>query len=296
MTTSQLRYAVVTPVRDEAANLPRLAGALAAQTCPPAAWIIVDTGSKDETVRMAGDLSTQFSWLAVEHLPAQTRLARGAPIVRAFHHGVATLHDLPDIVVKLDADISFEADYFERLLEKFAQDPRLGIASGMAYESDAGQWQPRFNTADSVWGAIRAYRRECLQDVLPLEEHMGWDGIDELKARSRGWTTATFRDIPFRHHRPEGVRDGARRHAWTARGRAAHYMGYRAWYLGLRALYHARQEPAALAMLWGFALARVKHEPVCPDESVRTRLRREQSLASLPRRLRDASGLRGAGH
>jgi cellulose synthase/poly-beta-1,6-N-acetylglucosamine synthase-like glycosyltransferase len=288
----RLGYAVITPVRDEASNLPRLGAALAAQTCRPANWIIVDTGSKDETVRIATAIAAEFPWVSLEHLPDQTRLARGAPIVRAFHHGLATLQDLPDVVVKLDADISFEPDYFERLLSNFARDPQLGMASGMAYELGGGRWQPRFNTANSVWGAARAYRRECLRDVLPLEEHMGWDGIDELKARARQWTTATFADIPFRHHRPEGGRDGVRRNAWTARGRAAHYMGYRAWYLGLRALYHARREPAALAMIWGFALAKVKHEPVCTDASVRGRLRREQSLRSLPARLRDAGGLR----
>ncbi|HJR59550.1 MAG TPA: glycosyltransferase family A protein [Vicinamibacterales bacterium] len=294
MSAAALRYAAVTPVRDEAANLPRLAAALASQTCRPAAWIIVDTGSTDDTVRIARDLGTTCPWTTVAHLPAQTQLARGAPIVRAFHHGVAALHDLPDIVVKLDADVSFDPDYFERLLANFARDPGLGMASGMAYEMEGGRWQPRFNTANSVWGAVRAYRRECLRDVLPLEEHMGWDGIDELKARARQWATATFDDIPFRHHRPEGGRDGRRRHAWTARGRAAHYMGYRTWYLGLRALYHARRDPAALAMIWGFVLAKVKHDPVCADESVRIRLRREQSLRTLPGRLRDAGGLQGA--
>ena len=37
-------------------------------------------------------------------------------------------------------------------------------------------------TGSTVWGATRAYRWECLQQVLPLEERLGWDGIDEFKA------------------------------------------------------------------------------------------------------------------
>ncbi len=292
MTRSPLSYCAITPVRDEAANLPRLAEALAKQTVTPARWVIVDTGSSDNTLSLAGELAATYDWIRVERLPETVRLARGAPIVKAFHHGVAVLGDTPDVVVKLDADVSFEPGYFARLLASFAANEKLGMASGIAWEMEGGDWRPRFNTANSVWGAARAYRRECLSHVLPLEEHMGWDGIDELKARGRGWATTTFEDLPFRHHRPEGVRDGVKPRAWAARGRAARYMGYRPWYLGLRALYHARREPAALAMLWGFAVAAVKREAVCADESVREHLRREQSLRTLPARFRDARGQR----
>ena len=40
---------------------------------------------------------------------------------------------------------------------------------------------------------------------------MGWDGIDAYKAALAGWSTRTIEDLPFRHHRKEGERDGARR-------------------------------------------------------------------------------------
>ncbi len=44
-----LSYALVTPTRNEARDLPRLAGCLHAQTVAPRAWVIVDTGSDDDT-------------------------------------------------------------------------------------------------------------------------------------------------------------------------------------------------------------------------------------------------------
>ena len=47
-------------------------------------------------------------------------------------------------------------------------------------------------TGSTVWGATRAYRWECLQRVLPLEERLGWDGIDEFKANALGWRTETL--------------------------------------------------------------------------------------------------------
>ena len=113
----------------------------------------------------------------------------------------------------------------------------------------------RTKAEGSVWGATRAYRADCLQDVLAMEPCMGWDGLDELRAQLRGMRTQTFLDLPFRHHRPEGGRELSSLHQGEALGRASWYMGYRPTYLAMRALYRARREPAALAMLWGYAAA-----------------------------------------
>ena len=50
---------------------------------------------------------------------------------RAFNYGVAqaTIDDWTHIV-KLDGDIELPPDYFEQLLERFADDPRLGMGGG----------------------------------------------------------------------------------------------------------------------------------------------------------------------
>lgn len=289
----RLGYAAVTPVRDEAENLARLGDALSTQTVHPERWLIVDTGSTDSTLELARTFAKWHPWIDVLSDEDSGGTLRGAPIVRAFGRGVEGLGFLPEVVVKLDADVSFEPDYFERLLDAFAAEPLLGIASGLAEELADGEWRPRFNTGSSVWGAARAYRRECLLDVSPLEERMGWDGIDEVKARLHGWTTGTLRELRFRHHRLEGERDGSRWRAWSARGNAAHYMGYRSWYLALRALHHARTEPQALAMVSGYTGAALRREAMCPDEQVRAALRSEQSLRSLRTRRREAIGSAG---
>ena len=107
---------------------------------------------------------------------------RAEPTVQAFQLGLAALGRDSDIVVKLDADVSFETDYFARLLGAFEADPLLGMASGTCYEREGGSWRQRHVTRGHVWGASRAYRRACLEDVLPLESGLAWDGIDELKA------------------------------------------------------------------------------------------------------------------
>ncbi len=290
MKEEPLSYAVVTAARDEKENLGRLAQCLGAQSLRPSVWVIVDNGSTDGTAPLARELAERTEWIRVLSLPGAPNPERGGPVVRAFQAGLATIEPLPDVLVKVDADVSMDDDYFERLLGRFAANPSLGMASGSGHELAKGGWGPRHVTGGHVWGPCRGYRRACLSAVLPLEERTGWDGIDEVKAAVRGWQTTTFADLPFRHHRRVGTRDGRRSVHWRDQGRAAHYIGYRFSYLVMRSFFRAFRERAALAMIWGYLEAALERQARCRDESVRAYVRRGQSPLKLPARIREALG------
>jgi biofilm PGA synthesis N-glycosyltransferase PgaC len=286
-----LTYAIITPARNEADTLGRLADALRRQTLLPVRWVIVENGSTDQTGDVAQTLAARFEWVRLLRLPESGLRERGAPIVRALHAGLDVLDVEPDVVVNVDADVTMEPDYFERLLLAFAQDPSLGIAGGSAWESSDGEWRQRFVTGGTVWGATRAYRWACLSDVLPLEERHGWDGIDQLKARSRGWETKTLTDLPFRHHRVEGQHDESMWAHWLANGDTAYFMGYRPWYLLARTLHRMRRSPAAFGLVYGYLFAAVHRRPRMEDPAARAVLRSDQSLRNILRRRREALGL-----
>ena len=242
-----MRYAVVTPAHNEAANLDRLHASLGAQSVPAERWVIVENGSTDETLRVASSLASREHWIEVRSIPGGTTSDRGAPIVRAIHEGVDVVGNGPEVIAVVDADVTFPAEYFEQLLMRFQDDERLGLASGTCFEEVRGEWRERHVTGDHVWGATRAYRREVIPIVMPLEPFMGWDGIDQIKANLAGWRTATFKDMPFFHHRPEGARDGTPLSARINQGRASYYMGYRPTYLLLRSAFFAlRRDRAAV--------------------------------------------------
>jgi poly-beta-1,6-N-acetyl-D-glucosamine synthase len=283
------RYAVITPARDEAAALPRLAAALAAQTLEPSVWVVVDDGSVDGTAGLLEELTRAYPWVRPwtraggdgTDLSAGRREGRA---LEAFRAGLAALEVPVNVVIKVDADVDFDADYCEALVGRFEADPALGIASGTCLELEGGAWVRRTKAEATVWGATRAYRWDCLPDVLELAPRMGWDGLDELAVQRRGYRTQAFTDLAFRHHRAEGARERSALHHGDAQGRAAWYMGYRPSYLALRALYRARRQPTALAMLWGYTAAAVRREPRCPDEGVRATLRDRQRLRTALRR------------
>jgi biofilm PGA synthesis N-glycosyltransferase PgaC len=285
-----LEYVIVTPARNEADNLPRLADSVLAQTLRPDRWIIIENGSTDDTLAIAERLSEAHPWISVLQTSGAAAPERGGAIVRALNSAIEALDPLPEILVNVDADISFEPDYFARLIGAFEADPRLGIASGSAFEMHGGTWKQQHMTRGCVWGASRAYRRECLQAVVPFEPRVGWDGLDELRANSRGWTTRTFTDLPFLHHRLEGERDGARTRRWAVQGELSHYMGYRPSYFVIRVLFQALKDPAALAMLSGYAKATLRREPRWSDERARAYLRSQQQWRKLPLTARQALG------
>jgi glycosyltransferase involved in cell wall biosynthesis len=287
-----LRYAVVTPARNEEVNIARLGAAMAAQTQLPVVWITVDDGSTDRTLEVLGGFAAEHDWVKPMERPHAVReesLADGRRKARdldAFLLGAVPLRGEVDVIVKVDADIDFEPDYFERLIGEFEADPTLGIASGTCWEQEDGVWKRRTKAAGTVWGASRAYRSDCLTDLTALEPCMGWDGLDEVSVQLRGMRTQTFVDLGFRHNRPEGGRELSSLHQGEALGAAAWYMGYRPTYLVLRALYRARQEPAALGMIWGYARNAIRRVPQCPNRQLVREVRSRQRL--LPTLLRGA--------
>jgi biofilm PGA synthesis N-glycosyltransferase PgaC len=288
MTGQSLSYAVVTPARNEAENLERLAGCVVAQTTLPTVWVIVDDGSTDDTLAVARELAETHEWIRVEPIEGSREMARGAPVARAFQRGIGLVGS-PDVVVKLDADVSIVPDFCERLLAAFAADPKLGISSGVCLELVDGRWTPQHVTRSHVRGATRAYRFSCLAEILPFEERMGWDAIDELQASVRGWRARSVPDLPFYHHRSYAQREDAW-HAWRVQGQMAYFMGYRFSYLLLRALFRMRREPQAAVMILSFLRAVVTRSPVLADNDARRYLRDQQRLRQLPRRVREASG------
>ena len=284
---SALSYALVTPARNERDNLQRVADSIIAQDHRPAWWVIVDDGSDDGMDTVAHELAQSHDWIVVTGTgESGADLAKGRRRGRdllAFRRGLSVLPAPVEVFVKVDADTSFDPDYFARLLEHFETQPDLGITGGSCYELVDGDWKRIKVSGSHPRGASRAYRWALLDDVFALEPELGWDGVDEVMAELRGYRTVALLDLGFRHHRKVGERDGRLR-AGAALGRQAWYMGYRPSYLLLRALYRARKNAASLAMVSGYASAAVSGAPQCPNPTVTHRIRESQRLRVVMRR------------
>ena len=269
--TSSLNYIVVTPVRNEAKYLPLTISSLLSQTIRPTKWIIVDDGSQDDTAKIASETARNHPWITLVTRTDRGYRKAGGGVVDAFYEGYSSVERLPwDFLVKLDGDLSFEADYFERCFEQFRGDCKLGIAGGVISNRLNGQVtveskvDPKFH----VRGATKIYRRQCWLDIGGLIRAPGWDTLDEVKANMLGWTTMTFSDIPVIHHRPAGAAYGA----WNDRvkgGLGCYISGYHPLFMLLKCLKRMPQRPyviGACGFMFGYLKGLLTRVPQVNDK------------------------------
>lgn len=250
-------YVVITPVRNERANVPRTIASFEAQTLLPARWVIVDDGSTDGTSELVDAAAARHPWITAVHRADRGFRQPGTGVVEAFNEGLARVAGEPfEYMVKFDADLDFAPDYFERCFEKFAENPRLGIgggaicrreAEGLVVESHA---DPAFH----VRGATKIYRRACWDQLGGLVKAPGWDTIDELKASMLGWETTTFQDLKIHQLKDTGSADGNWRN-WVKNGLANYNSGYHPLFMAAKCGRRLFRRPYGLggcALAWGF--------------------------------------------
>src|SRR5678815_3726779 len=81
------RYVLITPCRDEALFARRTLDSVAAQTVPPALWVIVDDGSKDETPQILDEYAARFPYIRVIRRPDRGQRVLGSGVIDAFYAG-----------------------------------------------------------------------------------------------------------------------------------------------------------------------------------------------------------------
>ena len=125
------RYVVITPVRDEEEFVSATIDAMSRQTLRPTEWVIVNDGSSDRTGDIIEQYAARFPWLHAVHRSNRGFRKAGGGVVEAFYDGYNALQsDEWDFIVKLDGDLTFSADYFEKCFAYFDAEPQLGIGGG----------------------------------------------------------------------------------------------------------------------------------------------------------------------
>jgi glycosyltransferase involved in cell wall biosynthesis len=276
--TMSRKYAIVTPVKDEEKFLPKTIGSVLKQTLRPQIWILINDRSKDRTGQIIKDISASYNWIVgcESGLKDHTRKPGGESVL---HHGMRHLNLSDyDFFVRMDGDISFESDYFERIFVEFEKNAALGIASGVCYfpvnNGFSEEKHPRFHTR----GPLKAYRTKCLKDIGGLESGLGWDTVDEIRANMLGWVTRSFPELKIIHHRKTQTASGAI-NGMRNLGKACFYLGYHPIFLILRAIRHMALPPyviGGIQMLIGFSSGYTKRQTQIQDADFIKFIRKQQ--------------------
>ncbi|HEY1807831.1 MAG TPA: glycosyltransferase family 2 protein [Acidobacteriaceae bacterium] len=279
MSSNPTKYVIISPVRDEEANLARTIEAVASQSVRPSEWVIVNDGSGDRTAEIAESYAQKHDWIKVCHRQNRGFRKAGGGVVDAFNDGYRMLQTSDwNYVVKLDGDLSFDPEYFESCFRAFEEDPKLGIAGGTIYNVINGQAILEAGPVFHVRGATKIYRRECWDAIGGFWPAPGWDTMDEVKAQMLGWSTLTLADLQVLHHRPTGKNDGT----WGAgfkNGRANYICGYHPLFMLLKCAKRLREKPYVIqstALFCGFISGYLKGIPQVDDRATIQYLRRQQ--------------------
>ncbi len=265
------KYVIITPVKNEVQYIEYILHSVCEQSLKPHEWIIVNDGSSDKTVEIINKYLKSSPWIRLVNINShhESRQA-GAKVVKAFNEGLKYIsHNKYDFIVKLDADLTLPENYFKRLSDEFANDPKAGLCGGKIVLAVGNKLIEEKAASYHLRGAIKAYRKECFEEIGGLTPVLGWDGIDEFTAMYHGWRVKIIRDLEVIHHRPTGNESGQLKISFKL-GKSAYQMGYDPLLALLRAIKRGLAKPyviPGLIFYLGYVIALLKKEPkIVPRE------------------------------
>jgi glycosyltransferase involved in cell wall biosynthesis len=275
-----MKYVLITPAHNEEAFIEKTLNSMSAQTLLPEQWIIVDDGSSDRTAEIIQRYARRFSWIQLVQRPP--RLDRSfAGKVQAFNAGFEHVQSVSfEVIGNLDADLSFEPDYLEFLIQKFAEDPRLGVAGTPFTEGDGyDSARHSFEGENHVAGGCQLFRRRCFEDIggyIPNPAG-GIDWVAVTTARMKGWRTRSFPQKRFHHYRPLGTAGRSGVAASFSYGEKDYYLGGSPLWQLFRVAYRATKQPLdGFALLVGYCWAALRRMKRAVPPELMTFHRREQ--------------------
>lgn len=221
-----MKFLIIIPAHNEENNISFCLESLKKQNFQDFVCMIVNDGSTDRTAEIINNFKIQDSRFRVLDLETSEH-SPGAKVVRTFDKGLQALDwkDF-DVVCKYDADIVFPTNYLEKINQTFETNPKAGIVSGLVYikkyksnseiknlrnpnenwldfSNKNNEWIfENLSSKNHVRGPIKAYRKECFEDMNGLRTVLGWDNLDILLAKKHGWDVVTIKDLWVKHLRP----------------------------------------------------------------------------------------------
>jgi poly-beta-1,6-N-acetyl-D-glucosamine synthase len=273
------KYVIITPVKNEEAYLELTIKSVINQTVKPTQWVIVDDGSTDRTPEIIEKYSRECFWIKGVFGSDRGPRLPGVRHIKAFYQGYSQLDDETwDFIVKMDGDLSFGEDYFEKCFARFHDAPRLGIGGGVIINVTKAGLVPEKQPLFHVRGATKIYSHRCWNAIGGLFTLPSYDTLDEVKAHMLGFETRSFPDLPLTHHRYTGSAYGK----WggsVKNGVSDYISGYHPLFFASKCLTRFLLKPYSIdawGHLYGYLSAFLKKTPQVPDSALIKYLRQQQ--------------------
>lgn len=246
------KYVIISPCRNEAHFLKSTLDSVIRQTIKPCLWVIVDDGSTDETPVILAKYAKKYHFIKIVTRKNRGNRSVGPGVIEAFYTGLNVVSiDEFDFICKLDLDLELPDRYFEILIHRMAENPRIGTCSGKPYfvEKKTGKLISEKIGDENSIGASKFYRVSCFKQIGGFVRQVMWDGIDGHRCRLLGWIACSWDEpeLRFIHLRPMGSSEKGLTNGRMRHGYGQYFMGTDIVYITASSLYRMTRPP----YLWG---------------------------------------------
>lgn len=245
------KYIIITPAKNEALFIRFTLESVINQSIKPLLWLIVDDGSIDSTTEIVQEYIYKYSFIRLVRRE-KSGLRNFGSKVYAIREGFRALGKVEyDFYCNLDADVSFEPNYFETLLRRFDENPNLGICGGRVHDLIDGSFIAQKSSDNSVAGPIQFFRKQCYEEINGYKPSpIGLvDAVAEVTARMKGWETKTYSELAVKHHRKMSSANNNNYNIAIREGKTDYHIGYHPiWHL-LRSFARIGNTPIILGSL-----------------------------------------------
>lgn len=255
-------YVLVTPCKNEEKSLPSLAESVINQTITPKVWVIIDDGSTDNSPKILKDLESKYSWINV-------LTCKKSKWDLSFHYAkivdrgltyaleICAKHcEYLEYISLIDADMILEEGFFERIIDRFENEPDLGVASGSTAYYNASELITETGRDDLPIGGLRVWRRKCFIETGGFPITYSADSVSNVLAILNGWKLQKFNDIVGVQSRRTSSSNGLWK-GYRTKGESDYFRDYHPFYVTLKFIKYIFTKPfyIGIAYLHGYIVS-----------------------------------------
>lgn len=228
MNAENLKYVLITAAHNEADFIEKVIISVINQKHRPAEWIIVSDNSTDQTEEIVSKYLTEHNYIKLIINKREEGYDFTSKVF-ALNLGINKLKTMDyNFIGILDADVSFNPEFYSTLIAEFNKNKLLGIAGGEYFDIVKGKKQYVKPSPYSVRGATQFFKRECFEQIDGIKpmKYGGEDALACYTARMYGWEIKNVNNLIVLHLKPTGMTNGNITRTRFREGMADYGLGY----------------------------------------------------------------------
>lgn len=274
-------YILISPAKNEEKCIEKTIHSVINQTHLPEEWVIVSDNSTDNTDNIIKSYAEKYTF--IKYIRNESNAGKDfSSKVNAFNKGLAALQYREyNYLGNLDADVSFDSNYYLNMINILKSTPQLGLVGGLVKEFRNNKIYSSNKSLNSVSGAVQLFKRKCFEDIggyIPLKIG-GIDTAAEICARAKGWGVKTYPEFTVLHYGPVLTGSKNRFKMLFKMGISNYQLGYHPVFQAASSIRRILQKPfilGALCYLAGFTYASLKRMNKNIPQDIISYLQKEQ--------------------